>query len=677
MYNGPVNATPTVLPARELRRRALAAAATACVVILVALAVPDPLLAGAGAAPTPPASFVTGEVLVKFRPGVASAQAASVLADHGARQVDQIAAIGLRRLHVPAGREEEVSAALSRNPNVLYAHPNGIIRLTDTIPNDPYYAGSQWNLRAISAPAAWDVVIGTVPVTVAVIDTGIDGAHPDLLGQTVDGFYQYTEGGVPYSGTIPANTINDPFGHGTHVSGIIAARTNNSIGVAGVSWGARLMPFRSQASDGSGTEFDLAAGLTWVTDHGARVVNISLGGPTYDAGLAEAVAYAWTHDVVVVAAAGNFSWCAPGSVLYPGAYPNVVAVAATDSSDQRASFSCYGPEVDLAAPGYNVVSTLSRNDPNYAFGPYGWKSGTSMASPHVAGLAALIRSLNPSLTNSQVSVILTSTTDLVGADLYVNGWNPYLGHGRINAQAAIVGRVALSGPPTADVGAPITYRLAATGSALDAAVPAVITAAVPAGAFFIAASDGGALAGNVVSWTVAPVAPLATVTRSLVVTATGTITASAYGGARGGGVLVAPPRNIVTRVGPELVVAKSGPPWVVAGEPITYTLVVTNTGVQAATSLVLTDALPAGAHLVSAGGGEVMPGAVVSWTAASLAVGARLERTLVITSSSTLTNADYVATCQESGSAGSRGPAVRTIGAAFFSYLPLYLKDWP
>jgi uncharacterized repeat protein (TIGR01451 family) len=332
--------------------------------------------------------------------------------------------------------------------------------------------------------------------------------------------------------------------------------------------------------------------------------------------------------------------------------------------------------VDLAAPGVSVISTYKYDSLTH-YWDYAQMSGTSMASPHVAGLAALIRSLNPALTNVQVAAILIGTTDQVGQYPYANGWNQYLGAGRINARAAIIGRVDLSGPPNADIGAPITYLLSVMGSALDAPVSAVITAEVPAGAFFVSASDGGALAGGVVSWTVPPVAPLAVVTRSLVVTATSTITASVFGGTRGGSALSTPARSIVTRVGPELAVSKSGPDWVIAGEPITYALVVTNTGVQAATGLVLTDALPAGANLISTGGGQVMPGVIISWTAASLAPGARLERTLVISSAATVTNADYGVVCLELGAAASRGAAVQTRAATHVTYWPFFVRDWP
>ncbi|MDP3047464.1 MAG: S8 family serine peptidase [Chloroflexota bacterium] len=431
----------TCRPARFLASLAVALAAISLaalatwaggVPLAAAQARVDP---AAAAAPAP--RFQAGELLVRFRTGVAVASAQDVLSAHGLRQVDEIPALGVRRVRVPAGQEEALAAALRLDTRVDYAELNGILTVQET-PNDPYFvSGSQWGMTRIGAPAAWDQVTGTYPITIAVVDTGVWGSHPDLLAKMVDGWYHYTESGTIFDGPIPAGTPHDPYGHGTHVAGIAAASTNNGLGVAGVSWGAPIMPFRSQASNGNGSDYDVATGIAWVTDHGAKVINISLGGPTYVQTLADAVAYAWQHGALVVAAAGNSAYVSP---TYPAAYPFALGVAATDINESPGYGFAHGPWVDVAAPGVGVLSTLpSCSKALYMCSDsrYGQASGTSMATPHASGLAALIWSANPALTNAQVTYILTSTAEKVGPVGYVNGWNEYLGYGRINAAAAI------------------------------------------------------------------------------------------------------------------------------------------------------------------------------------------------------------------------------------------------
>ena len=387
---------PSFLPASSprLSARPLAAfcVALACLAV-IGLAGSGGRAAAAGPAETPAQApearrFAAGQVLVKFRPGTPAAEAAAVLRDHGLEQMDEIAAIGWRRLRAPEGREEETAARLARNPNVLHAATNGILSIADTNPNDPFFvAAMQWNLPKVQAPRAWDVVTGSVPITIAVIDTGVDGTHPDLTAQMVDGAFQFTDFTGVHTGTIPAGTKNDPHGHGTHVAGILGASTNNATGVAGMFWGARIMPFRSQDSTGNGEDYDVAAGLVWVVDHGASVVNISLGGTAYNQALADAAAYAWANGVVVVAAGGNYSGLTP---TYPAAYTDVLGISPTGQSDQWVNFGTtgHGFWIDAAAPGQGVLST-------HLYSGYVSMSGTSMASPLVAGLAALIRSRQP------------------------------------------------------------------------------------------------------------------------------------------------------------------------------------------------------------------------------------------------------------------------------------------
>lgn len=290
------------------------------------------------------------------------------------------------------------------------------------IPNDPYYSSWQWNMDRVGAPLAWYYSNGS-GVIIAVADTGVDLSHPDLAGKIVSGWDFVNGDSVP----------QDDNGHGTHVAGIAAAVTNNGVGVAGLGWDAQVMPVKVLDWAGSGWISDIANGIRWAADNGADVINLSLGGPGYDSTLDQATTYAHGKGALVVAAAGN---CATVSnscgnqlnpVFYPAANLYVMAVAATDSTDARTNYSEYGYFVDIAAPGDEIWSTLWANT-------YGYKSGTSMASPHVAGLAALVWAACPALTNDQVASVIESNA----LDLGAPGWDEYYGYGRIRADAAVV-----------------------------------------------------------------------------------------------------------------------------------------------------------------------------------------------------------------------------------------------
>jgi thermitase len=302
--------------------------------------------------------------------------------------------------------------AFKSSPHVEYAEPNYIAHAS-IIPNDPYW-NLQWGMAQIEAPAAWDITTGSDSVTIAIVDTGVDLFHPDISGKLKSGYDFVNDDDTP----------QDDHGHGTHVAGIAAAKTDNGTGVAGLCWGAEIMPVKVLDDYGVGGEDRVANGIIYAASHGADIINLSLGIPTYSSVLKDAVEYAHDLGCVVVAATGNYN----ASVNYPARYPEVIAVAATDSNDQRAFFSNYGPEVDVAAPGVNIRST-------YWWGgsTYGELSGTSQASPHVAGLAALIWSVNPGLSNTQVESIIKQTADDLGAA----GRDAYYGFGRINARRAL------------------------------------------------------------------------------------------------------------------------------------------------------------------------------------------------------------------------------------------------
>jgi type VII secretion-associated serine protease mycosin len=390
-----------------------------------------------GQAPAPiggqagkPEDFEPGAVLVRFWPEVSVAAQASQLQALGATAVDEIPELGLYKLRVPVGRERAVAARL-RSTVAEYAEVNYIRRASFT-PNDTFY-GSQWNLTKIQTPSAWDITTGDSQIVVAVIDTGLDLSHPDRP--------QNITPGPDYIADHLGNTLvsADPHGHGTHVAGILAARTNNGTGVAGVAPGVTIMPIRVLDASGSGTTYDTARAISYAADHGARIINLSLAGFSASTSEKAAVDYAYSKGVLIIAAAGN---CYAGGsgcngqvnpILYPAAFEHVLAVGATTKYDEHAAYSEAGCYVDLAAPGGSggdILSTWPSSKPPY---DYAWLAGTSMASPHVAGVAALVWSLNPQFTSQQVEDILRSSAEDLGA----TGRDDFFGYGRVNAYQAL------------------------------------------------------------------------------------------------------------------------------------------------------------------------------------------------------------------------------------------------
>ncbi|WP_408011685.1 S8 family peptidase [Pseudalkalibacillus sp. A8] len=300
----------------------------------------------------------------------------------------------------------------SRN-DVEYAEPNYLYLQNEIVTDDEFYQQYQWNLPAIRTEEGWEITRGNEDVIIAIIDTGIDMKHPDLSGRLVEGHNILNDSPNP----------DDDNGHGTHVAGIIASETNNGLGVAGMTWYNKIMPIKAMNADGYGTSFDVAQGVRWATDHGADVINLSLGNYKESKALAEAIDYAYGKDVILVAASGNDN---TNQISYPAAFENVLSVAAVNANLRRADFSNYGDYIDVAAPGVDIASTYIDNQ-------YASLSGTSMATPHVAALAGLIRSSQPDLKNSEVIQIIKDTTDDAGTI----GKDPYTGHGVINVAAAL------------------------------------------------------------------------------------------------------------------------------------------------------------------------------------------------------------------------------------------------
>ncbi|MDQ3146542.1 MAG: S8 family serine peptidase, partial [Actinomycetota bacterium] len=312
----------------------------------------------------------------------------------------------------------EALAQLRADPRVATATPDRV-RTASVEPNDTFYVNpspapnQRADLAALRVPQAWDRGKGHRSVTVAVLDTGVDLDHPDLVNKILPGNDVVNDDAL----------ADDDEGHGTFVAGLAAAQADNAQGIAGVAWYSRIIPVKVLGANGSGSDSDVVEGIIWATDHGAHVINLSLGGPGASPALDAAVDYALDNDVVVVAAAGNEGSDEPS---YPAASPGAIAVGATNSAGALTSFSNFGDWVDVVAPGSGVLSTTMG-------GSYGSGSGTSFASPLTAGVAVLVRWAYPDLDARGVTERLLATTRDVGAQ----GWDSNTGKGMVDAAAAL------------------------------------------------------------------------------------------------------------------------------------------------------------------------------------------------------------------------------------------------
>jgi len=329
----------------------------------------------------------------------------------------------------------QVVRELSANPAVVYAEPDYLAHIVTT-PDDPLYPG-QWGLVRVNAPAAWDVVTGTTDVVIAVVDSGLDTGHADLAGQLWTNPGEIAGNGVDDDNDGYVDDVHgwnlvdddadlsDNTGHGTEVAGVIAAATNNGAGVAGVCWTCRLMVVKVTQPGGVANYSDVAAGVAYAAQKGAKVINLSLGGSSDSATLKAAIATA-SQTAVVVGGAGNDDSSSP---FYPAAYDDyVLAVAGTTIGDTKVGTSNYGPWVDVSAPGEAITTTFSG-------GGYGCSSGTSMAAPFAAGLAGLLRSQHAGWSANMVRAQIVQTTDSI--DGLNPGYEGQLGGGRINAGRAV------------------------------------------------------------------------------------------------------------------------------------------------------------------------------------------------------------------------------------------------
>lgn len=392
-----------------------------------------------------------GELLVQTRRGVPPAQ----VARRAGAEVGETFGRDVWRVRVPAGTERTHIERLRRDADVVAVARN-FRRRAQVVPNDRYY-GQQWALSRIEAPAAWDITTATQDITIAILDSGVDLRHPDLTARLLPGINLLdADPNAVASDCAPHSDVQDDFGHGTHVAGIAAASTDNAIGIAGVAFRARILPVKVLDCHGNGSDAQLIAGIDWAIAHGARLINLSIGGPGRSDVLDAAVQRAWDAGVMIVAAAGNSATTEP---FYPAASPRAVAVTATDSNDRLASFANRGSYIALAAPGTSILSTYPTDRSDWHLEPgYQFKSGTSMASPIIAGVAALVWALHSDYPIDRVLSVLAGSADRptvcpdgVSTCPYDGlGRNAYYGYGRVNAGRALrmVGRAQMPLVPT-------------------------------------------------------------------------------------------------------------------------------------------------------------------------------------------------------------------------------------
>ena len=414
----------------------------------------------------PVSSAFAERVVLKAKGGLPKAQKEALAKSVGGKVVKEIPQIGLTVLELPPQASAKATAALlKRDKRVEFAEVDELVA-HDLAVNDPSL-GSQWALAKIAAPLAWDTAQGEGQI-IAVLDTGVLSTHPDLAGKIVPGW------------NIASNSADtsDIQGHGTLVSGVAAATSNNGVGIAGTAGAAKIMPMRI-TDDPTGYAYfsSIASGLTWAADHGATVANASYG-VAGSASVQSAAAYLRSKG-------GNFFCSAMNNNKDEGFAPNdnIMAVSATDSNDAKASFSSFGAFVDVAAPGVSLLTT-NRS------GTYSNASGTSFSAPTTAGVAALVKSANPALSPADVDDIIKSTAKDLGAA----GVDIYFGSGRVDAAAAVA--KAKLATPTDSIAPAVSFASPANGSAATGLVDVAINASDNVGVAKVELYAKGSLVGT-------------------------------------------------------------------------------------------------------------------------------------------------------------------------------------
>jgi serine protease len=410
------------------------------------------------------ATHAPDRVVVGFRD---ARNAEAVQRAHGLSRASEVGALPSDQAVLKTnGRPvEQVIAELQADPAVAFAEPDYGVELagdgavTAVAVNDPR-SPNQYSLDRMRVRDAWSLTRGGANL-VAVLDTGISFVHTDLAGRIyvnpgesgsgretngrdddANGFIDDVNGWDFVNGDRRPADDND---HGTWVSGVIAANPNNGQGIAGISWSDKILPVKVMDSAGSGFTSDLARGIRYAADRGAKVINMSVGGFPYDIAVKSAVDYAWSKGAVLVGAAGNNR---REETFYPASYPNVISVSATQADDEFTNWSSYGTAVDVSAPGADIQTTDCGGCSTTSAGgsSYMYVSGTSFATPNTAGVVALIRARYPTWTNQQVVDRLLATVD----DLGFTGWDNRYGKGRVNALRAVGGSTAALVSATGD-----------------------------------------------------------------------------------------------------------------------------------------------------------------------------------------------------------------------------------
>jgi serine protease len=334
---------------------------------------------------------------------------------------------------VVIGKEKELARSYLKRSEVEYAEPN-YYRSFNSIPNDEFYH-LQWNFPLINLPDAWDLSTGS-GITVAVVDSGVNPFGFDSFGRFSENRILPGHNAIwRLPGGIDFN------GHGTHVAGTIGQETNNTTGVAGIAYHAKILPVKVMSFLGFGLDSWIIRGIRWAADNGADIINLSIGGGGYSKALEDAVDYAYEKGVTLVAASGNDG---TDEVDYPAAFENCIAVGAIRYDKEKTDYSNYGEDLDLVAPGGDLSVDQNGDDrkdgiyqETFRFLGIGWDywsfTGTSMASPHVAGVAALIKSLHPEYGPDEIRQVLQDTAE----DLGNPGWDERYGYGLVDAYAAV------------------------------------------------------------------------------------------------------------------------------------------------------------------------------------------------------------------------------------------------
>jgi len=424
--------------------------------------------------------YAPNEVLVKFKTGILPTKVEEIFNDLNVTKISEIEKLEVHRLNIPERTNvSEVIERFKKNPFVEFAEPNYYV-YTSFVPNDPIYC-LQWHLDdslewdsvnevcivanntfgGIHMESAWDITTGDSSVIVAVLDTGVayeDFLIPDYESNTVKRGVTIYQKAPDLAGTSFVAGFdfinndshpNDNNAHGTHVTGTVAQTTNNNLGVGGIAFDTTIMPIKVLDYTGSGTSQQVADGIIFATDNGADIISMSLGSSSPSSTIESAVNYAFNNNVTVIAACGNSN---SNGCDFPAAFTNVISVGATQYDETKAPYSSFGSNLDLVAPGGNTGADQNGDDfadgvlqqtfesfinPGNKANPtdfaYWFFQGTSMATPHVAGVAALLLALNSSLTPDDIRNILTTTAD----DLGTPGRDNTFGHGLVNAFAAV------------------------------------------------------------------------------------------------------------------------------------------------------------------------------------------------------------------------------------------------